>query len=162
MLRSCWKSRHKNSRGPAAPWTRPGLAALLWLCVTQLACGSEMEGDMKYVVQKDAEFDVTYNDTVTSGNQTMYAFNHTVSRNKVSLGTEITLTTRRFLGLLIFLWFLSIWLSDGGSACVRGRVAAEFGESYSVCGTAETSCDVFSSPSHSKRPVSNPKFEYVT
>uniref|UniRef100_A0A7N6AXH6 SID1 transmembrane family, member 2 n=1 Tax=Anabas testudineus TaxID=64144 RepID=A0A7N6AXH6_ANATE len=29
------------------------------------------------------EFDVTYNDTVTSENQTIYAFNHTVSRNKV-------------------------------------------------------------------------------
>uniref|UniRef100_A0A8C3AEM5 SID1 transmembrane family member 2 n=1 Tax=Cyclopterus lumpus TaxID=8103 RepID=A0A8C3AEM5_CYCLU len=34
------------------------------------------------VVQKDAEFDVTYNDTVTSENQTIYAFNHTVSRNR--------------------------------------------------------------------------------
>uniref|UniRef100_A0A7N8WLP0 SID1 transmembrane family, member 2 n=1 Tax=Mastacembelus armatus TaxID=205130 RepID=A0A7N8WLP0_9TELE len=39
-------------------------------------------GETKNVVQKDAEFDVTYNDTVTSENQTIYAFNHTVSRNK--------------------------------------------------------------------------------
>ncbi|XP_030632634.1 SID1 transmembrane family member 2-like [Chanos chanos] len=34
------------------------------------------------VVQKEAQFDVTYNDTVTSKSQTIYAFNHTVSRNK--------------------------------------------------------------------------------
>uniref|UniRef100_A0AAQ5Z051 SID1 transmembrane family, member 2 n=1 Tax=Amphiprion ocellaris TaxID=80972 RepID=A0AAQ5Z051_AMPOC len=62
--------------------TRTGLAALFWLCVTQLACGSGAVGETKNVVQKDAEFDVTYNDTVTSENQTIYAFNHTVSRNK--------------------------------------------------------------------------------
>lgn len=34
------------------------------------------------VVQKEAQFDVTYNDTVMSDTQTIYAFNHTVSRNK--------------------------------------------------------------------------------
>lgn len=86
LLRSCWKSRHKNSPGPApCCWIRPGLAALLWLCVTQLACGTGAVGETKNVVQKDAEFDVTYNDTVTSENQTIYAFNHTVSRNKVSV-----------------------------------------------------------------------------
>uniref|UniRef100_A0A673A178 SID1 transmembrane family, member 2 n=1 Tax=Sphaeramia orbicularis TaxID=375764 RepID=A0A673A178_9TELE len=43
---------------------------------------SGVVGETKNVVQKDAEFDVTYNDTVTSENQTIYAFNHTVSRNK--------------------------------------------------------------------------------
>ncbi|XP_022616189.1 SID1 transmembrane family member 2 isoform X2 [Seriola dumerili] len=80
LLRSCWKSRHKNSSGPC--WIQPGLAALLWLCVTQLGCGSGAVGETKSVVQKDAEFDVTYNDTVTSENQTIYAFNHTVSRNR--------------------------------------------------------------------------------
>ncbi|XP_029027401.1 SID1 transmembrane family member 2 isoform X2 [Betta splendens] len=79
MSRSCWKSRHKSCREPAPCWTRPGLVALLWLCVTQIDCGS---GESKNVIQKDAEFDVTYNDTVTSENQTIYAFNHTVSRNK--------------------------------------------------------------------------------
>uniref|UniRef100_A0A4W6DS49 SID1 transmembrane family member 2 n=1 Tax=Lates calcarifer TaxID=8187 RepID=A0A4W6DS49_LATCA len=47
-----------------------------------LACGTGAVGETKNVVQKDAEFDVTYNDTVTSENQTIYAFNHTVSRNK--------------------------------------------------------------------------------
>uniref|UniRef100_A0A3Q4FZK2 SID1 transmembrane family, member 2 n=1 Tax=Neolamprologus brichardi TaxID=32507 RepID=A0A3Q4FZK2_NEOBR len=34
------------------------------------------------IIQKDAEFDANYNDTVTSENQTIYAFNHTISRNK--------------------------------------------------------------------------------
>lgn len=86
LRRSCWKSRHKNSPGPSSPsWIQPGLAALLWLCVTQLGCGSGAVGETKSVVQKDAEFDVTYNETVTSENQTIYAFNHTVSRNKVSV-----------------------------------------------------------------------------
>lgn len=85
VLRSCWKSRHKNNCGPAPCWIRPGLVAVLCLCVTQIGCGSEALGGTKNVVQKDAEFDVTYNDTVTSENQTIYAFNHTVSRNKVSL-----------------------------------------------------------------------------
>ncbi|TKS81354.1 SID1 transmembrane family member 2 [Collichthys lucidus] len=82
VFRSCWKSRHKNSSGPARRWIRSGLAALLWLCVTQFICGGGAVGETKNVIQKDAEFDVTYNDTVTSENQTIYAFNHTVSRNK--------------------------------------------------------------------------------
>uniref|UniRef100_A0A8C6TIF8 SID1 transmembrane family, member 2 n=1 Tax=Neogobius melanostomus TaxID=47308 RepID=A0A8C6TIF8_9GOBI len=46
-------------------------------------------GEATNVVQKDAEFDVTYNDTVTSENQTIYAFNHTVSRNKTE-GVRVT------------------------------------------------------------------------
>uniref|UniRef100_A0A7N8YQA3 SID1 transmembrane family, member 2 n=1 Tax=Mastacembelus armatus TaxID=205130 RepID=A0A7N8YQA3_9TELE len=65
---------------PAPCWIRPGLIALLWLC--GFSCCSGAVGETKNVVQKDAEFDVTYNDTVTSENQTIYAFNHTVSRNK--------------------------------------------------------------------------------
>ncbi|XP_042083775.1 SID1 transmembrane family member 2 isoform X3 [Haplochromis burtoni] len=80
VLRSSWKSRHKNSCGPAPRWIRPGLAALLWLCAIRLACGIEV-GEIK-IVQKNAEFDANYNDTVTSENQTIYAFNHTISRNK--------------------------------------------------------------------------------
>uniref|UniRef100_A0A3Q3X2K1 Uncharacterized protein n=1 Tax=Mola mola TaxID=94237 RepID=A0A3Q3X2K1_MOLML len=59
-----------------------GLTVLLWLCVTQFTVGSGAVGETKNVVQKDAEFDVTYNGTVTSENQTIYAFNHTISRNK--------------------------------------------------------------------------------
>uniref|UniRef100_A0A3B5ARG5 SID1 transmembrane family member 2 n=1 Tax=Stegastes partitus TaxID=144197 RepID=A0A3B5ARG5_9TELE len=89
VFRSCWKSRHKNSSGLAPRLTPTALAVLFWLCVTQLACGSEAVGETKNVVQKDAEFDVTYNDTVTSGNQTIYAFNHTVSRNKTE-GVRVT------------------------------------------------------------------------
>ncbi|KAL3057085.1 hypothetical protein OYC64_007550 [Pagothenia borchgrevinki] len=85
VLRSCWKSRHKNSCGPAG-WIRP---ALLWFCVTQCVCGIGAVEESKNVVQKDAEFDVTYNDTVTSQNQTIYAFNHTISRNKTE-GVRVT------------------------------------------------------------------------
>ncbi|KAF0030733.1 hypothetical protein F2P81_017464 [Scophthalmus maximus] len=50
--------------------------------IAQAPCGGGAVSETKNVVQKDAEFDVTYNDTVTSDNQTIYAFNHTVSRNK--------------------------------------------------------------------------------
>lgn len=89
MLRSCWKSRHKNTSGSSPGWIRPGLAALLWLCLTQLVCGIGAVGETTDVVQKDAEFDVTYNDTVTSENQTIYAFNHTISRNKTE-GVRVT------------------------------------------------------------------------
>uniref|UniRef100_A0A3Q2QT44 SID1 transmembrane family member 2 n=1 Tax=Fundulus heteroclitus TaxID=8078 RepID=A0A3Q2QT44_FUNHE len=60
--------------------------SLFWLCVTQSVCGA---GAAKAVMQKDAEFDVTYNDTVTSVNQTTYAFNHTISRNKTE-GVRVT------------------------------------------------------------------------
>uniref|UniRef100_A0A672IP97 SID1 transmembrane family, member 2 n=1 Tax=Salarias fasciatus TaxID=181472 RepID=A0A672IP97_SALFA len=52
-----------------------------------LVCGGGAVGETTNVVQKDAEFDVTYNDTVTSENQTIYAFNHTISRNK---GVRVT------------------------------------------------------------------------
>ncbi|KAJ3590918.1 hypothetical protein NHX12_008866, partial [Muraenolepis orangiensis] len=82
VLRSCWKSRHKPRRGDP----RPGGPAVLLLlsCVLMVQGGSSpgAEGATKTVVQKDAEFDVTYNDTVTNDNQTIYAFNHTVSRNR--------------------------------------------------------------------------------
>lgn len=84
-VRSCWKSRHKNSRGAAPCWTGPGLQLLLVLFVTQFCWGPGAAGVTKSVVQKEAEFDVIYSDTVTSENQTIYAFNHTISRNKVSL-----------------------------------------------------------------------------
>ncbi|KAG7270512.1 hypothetical protein CRUP_026404 [Coryphaenoides rupestris] len=66
VLRSSWKSRHKAGRRDPPPcrWTRPGVGLLLWLlCVVQLGSGSGSEGTTKTVVQKDAEFDVTYNDT---------------------------------------------------------------------------------------------------
>ncbi|KAJ7990222.1 hypothetical protein DPEC_G00298070 [Dallia pectoralis] len=86
VLRSCcWKSRHKPDRGPVLVWLQFGYLALLWSCVTHLGCA----GAEKTVVQKDAEFDITYNDTVRSDNQTIYAFNHTVSRNRTE-GVRVT------------------------------------------------------------------------
>lgn len=80
---SCWKSRHKNSRGTAPCRIESRLQLLLLLFVTQF-CGTGAVGVTKNVVQKDAEFDVIYSDMVQSENQTIYAFNHTISRNKVS------------------------------------------------------------------------------
>ncbi|KAM6959093.1 SID1 transmembrane family member 2 [Aplochiton taeniatus] len=78
VLRSCCKSRHKFG---------PGFRTLLWVwALTQFGCST---GETKTVVQKEAEFDVTYNDTVTSDNQTIYAFNHTVSWNKTE-GVRVT------------------------------------------------------------------------
>ncbi|KAK0135075.1 SID1 transmembrane family member 2 [Merluccius polli] len=82
VLRSCWKSRHKARPGPLPRWTRPGLGLVCCLYVLQLVYSTGAEGTTKTVVQKDAQFDVTYNDTVTNDNQTIYAFNHTVSKNK--------------------------------------------------------------------------------
>ncbi|XP_007576024.1 SID1 transmembrane family member 2 isoform X3 [Poecilia formosa] len=89
VLRSYWKCRLKSSCFPAPRWIRPGLAALFWFCVTQLVCGAGALGENKFVRQKNAEFDVTYNDTVKSYNQTIYAFNHTISRNKTE-GVRVT------------------------------------------------------------------------
>ncbi|XP_041733498.1 SID1 transmembrane family member 2 isoform X2 [Coregonus clupeaformis] len=80
VLRSCCKF------GQVLVWFRLGYVVLLWLCVTHFRCA---RAETKTVVQKDAEFDVTYNDTVTSDNQTIYAFNHTVSRNKTE-GVRVT------------------------------------------------------------------------
>lgn len=91
VVRSCWKSRHKSSPETApCGWVRPGFVIFLWFCLIHFVCGDGLVlGETKIVVQKDAEFDVTYNDTVTSENQTIYAFNHTVSRNKTE-GVRVT------------------------------------------------------------------------
>ncbi|CAL8349757.1 unnamed protein product [Lota lota] len=82
VLRNCWKSRHKERRDPLPFWTRSGFGVLFCLYIIQFGYSTGAEGTTKTVVQKDAEFDVTYNDTVTNDNQIIYAFNHTVSRNK--------------------------------------------------------------------------------
>ncbi|XP_072310988.1 SID1 transmembrane family member 2 isoform X2 [Eucyclogobius newberryi] len=82
MLRNCWKSRHKGDRR-----CRPGLLWTVLACVC--VCVPGVLGDTKNVVQMDADFDVSYNGTVTSDNQTIYAFNHTVSRNKTE-GVRVT------------------------------------------------------------------------
>ncbi|XP_055012595.1 SID1 transmembrane family member 2-like [Boleophthalmus pectinirostris] len=52
-----------------------GFTLLLWMSMAQQVCGYAS------VLQREAEFDVTYRDTVTSDNQTIYAFNCTVSSN---------------------------------------------------------------------------------
>lgn len=81
VVRSCWKSRHKNSRGAVC---RCGCGWVLGLVLVGHLWGPGALGLPSTVVQKQAEFDVIYSDAVTSENQTIYAFNHTVSRNKVS------------------------------------------------------------------------------
>lgn len=55
-----------------------------WL-VLMLVCWSPAAGGTNVVIQRDAQFDVTYDDTVTSDNQTIYSYNHTVSRNKAGV-----------------------------------------------------------------------------
>lgn len=82
VVRSCWKSRHKNIRGAAS---RCGCRWVLVLVLLGHLWGPGALGLHSNVVQKQAEFDAIYSDTVSSENQTIYAFNHTVSRNKVSL-----------------------------------------------------------------------------
>uniref|UniRef100_A0A671S125 SID1 transmembrane family member 2 n=1 Tax=Sinocyclocheilus anshuiensis TaxID=1608454 RepID=A0A671S125_9TELE len=54
----------------------PVLLVLMLVSCCPAACGASV------VIQRDAQFDVTYDDTVTSDNQTIYSYNHTVSRNK--------------------------------------------------------------------------------
>ncbi|KAK7883137.1 hypothetical protein WMY93_029311 [Mugilogobius chulae] len=89
VLRSCWKSRHKGvAKDPNRRFCPGLLTILVWICATQFGCVNGILGETN-VVQKDAEFDVIYNDTVTSENQTIYAFNHTVSRNKTE-GVRVT------------------------------------------------------------------------
>uniref|UniRef100_A0A8C6MLF6 SID1 transmembrane family member 2 n=1 Tax=Nothobranchius furzeri TaxID=105023 RepID=A0A8C6MLF6_NOTFU len=60
----------------------PAIVLLLWMCAIRSICCAAAAGETKHIVQKEAEFDITYNDLVTSDNQTIYAFNHTISRNK--------------------------------------------------------------------------------
>ncbi|KAL4647298.1 SID1 transmembrane family member 2-like [Arapaima gigas] len=82
---TCWKSRHKCGPGPSAsPLLRLCVCLCLCACATRRGCAEGLS-DTKTVVHKDADFDVTYNDTVTNDVQTIYTFNHTVSRNKVHI-----------------------------------------------------------------------------
>ncbi|XP_048836964.1 SID1 transmembrane family member 2 isoform X3 [Brienomyrus brachyistius] len=72
----------RSRRKPGPAWSGCG-AGLVVLCLCVAPYGaSAVVGETKTVYQRDAEFEVTYNDTVTSDIQTIYAFNHTVSRNK--------------------------------------------------------------------------------
>ncbi|XP_041090877.1 SID1 transmembrane family member 2 isoform X2 [Polyodon spathula] len=72
------KSRHKAEQ-PAETSLRSW--PVMWLCLA-LATTVPSVGATKTVIQKDANFDVSYNDSVTDELQCVYAFNHTVSRNK--------------------------------------------------------------------------------
>nr|XP_055051338.1 SID1 transmembrane family member 2 isoform X1 [Misgurnus anguillicaudatus] len=54
-----------------------------WLVLMLMCCWCPGGADStNVVIHKDAQFDVTYSDTVASDNQTIYSYNHTVSRNK--------------------------------------------------------------------------------
>lgn len=60
--------------------------ALLWLLAPPPALPEPLD-PKKNVEQKDAVFDRTYSDWVASDTLNIYAFNHTVLRNRVSRGT---------------------------------------------------------------------------
>uniref|UniRef100_A0A3B1J3I3 SID1 transmembrane family member 2 n=1 Tax=Astyanax mexicanus TaxID=7994 RepID=A0A3B1J3I3_ASTMX len=75
-MAKCWKSKPRLS--PSLCSTS-FLTRFLTVLLFTLHWVSSESSD---VVQKDAQFGVPYQDTVTSHNQTIYSFNHTVSRNK--------------------------------------------------------------------------------
>ncbi|TRY58061.1 hypothetical protein DNTS_022709 [Danionella cerebrum] len=57
--------------------------ASLWLGVLVLLPLLVVSSDANHeVIQKEAQFEVTYFNSVTSNNQTIYSYNHTVSRNR--------------------------------------------------------------------------------
>ncbi|XP_036418784.1 SID1 transmembrane family member 2 isoform X2 [Colossoma macropomum] len=72
----CWRSRPR----PSVRLCPPGLGSVVLQVLWWSVC--LVRSDSSVVVQKDAQFGVLYLDTVTSHNQTIYSFNHTVSRNK--------------------------------------------------------------------------------
>ncbi|XP_066522863.1 SID1 transmembrane family member 2 isoform X4 [Hoplias malabaricus] len=73
-MAKCWKSKPR-------PFSL-GLRSILLGFVNALCISAALGSSDPTVVQRDAEFGVPYLDTVTSHNQTIYSFNHTVSRNK--------------------------------------------------------------------------------
>ncbi|XP_072528163.1 SID1 transmembrane family member 2-like [Salminus brasiliensis] len=79
-MAKCWKSKPRPSPSLVPPGFHP---VLFWvLAVLLLLPVHRVSSESSEVVQKEAQFGVTYLDTVTSHNQTIYSFNHTVSRNK--------------------------------------------------------------------------------
>ncbi|XP_063060943.1 SID1 transmembrane family member 2 isoform X2 [Engraulis encrasicolus] len=82
-----WKSRHKPSLGCMSMCfrlslvSRPLFPLLLFTLVLNVRC-NDITAATNRILQKEAQFDFTYNDEVNNDNQTIYAFNHTVSRNK--------------------------------------------------------------------------------
>lgn len=78
-MAKCWKSKPRPSPGPFPPSLQSVFFRFLTVLLFTVHLASS---DSSEVVQKDAQFGVPYLDTVTSHNQTIYSFNHTVSRNK--------------------------------------------------------------------------------
>lgn len=71
-------------------WCSGSVLRLVLMLVFWFCCSARSSTNV--VVQREAQFDVTYFDTVTSENQTIYSYNHTVSRNKsegVRLSVEL-------------------------------------------------------------------------
>ncbi|XP_023689242.2 SID1 transmembrane family member 2 isoform X6 [Paramormyrops kingsleyae] len=91
--------RTRRKPGPVWPGCGAGLVVLC-LCVAPYGA-SAVVGETKTVYQRDAEFDVTYNDTVTSDIQTIYAFNHTVSRNKTE-GVRVSVQSEQVDSPILF------------------------------------------------------------
>lgn len=91
----CWKSKHRpfSSFCPQGMGWVLRVVGVLWFI---LHLGSS---DPSMVVQKDAQFGVTYLDSVNSLNQTIYSFNHTVSRNKVHSAEFLSLVSNISLPL---------------------------------------------------------------
>uniref|UniRef100_A0A3B4A5G9 SID1 transmembrane family, member 2 n=1 Tax=Periophthalmus magnuspinnatus TaxID=409849 RepID=A0A3B4A5G9_9GOBI len=67
----------------------PGFTLLIWMSVARLVCGYGLSEETKTVLLREAEFDVIYEDTVTSNNQTVYAFNYTLFR-KMTEGLRVS------------------------------------------------------------------------
>nr|XP_023689241.1 SID1 transmembrane family member 2 isoform X5 [Paramormyrops kingsleyae] len=89
--------RTRRKPGPVWPGCGAGLVVLC-LCVAPYGA-SAVVGETKTVYQRDAEFDVTY--TVTSDIQTIYAFNHTVSRNKTE-GVRVSVQSEQVDSPILF------------------------------------------------------------
>lgn len=75
-MASCWKPSHSSFRHL--------LLLFVVFVLTVEGAGAEASNSSVRVLQKDGEFDKRYVDTVTSEEQIIYTFNHTVTRNKVS------------------------------------------------------------------------------
>ncbi|KAF5896483.1 SID1 transmembrane family member 2 isoform X1, partial [Clarias magur] len=79
-MASCWKDNH------CAAFRCRCLLLLLFVLLFVLTAGSagaEVTNSSVIVRQIDGQFDTGYLDTVTSHEQIIYTFNHTVTRNKV-------------------------------------------------------------------------------
>uniref|UniRef100_A0A4W4ERG1 SID1 transmembrane family, member 2 n=1 Tax=Electrophorus electricus TaxID=8005 RepID=A0A4W4ERG1_ELEEL len=100
-MSNCWRSR----RGTVfSCGFEPGLFSCFGvLLLTTHVLYGEANTNTSVVVQKDAQFDITYLDTVTSENQTIYAFNHTVSKNKTEgVRVSVELLSERPNGPVLF------------------------------------------------------------